>query len=158
MNGPLCGINVLDLCPLLPGALCTRFLADFGAEVIRIDEPPGGKRRGRRAQDAEGVKSKEFSQEEEELTAAFDCVGRNKKSIALDLKTEEGRKVIWHLVEHSDILVEGFRPGVAKRLGIGYEDISRLNPKIIYCSISLFGQEGPYCVTSSPAPIALSLP
>jgi len=126
---PLEEIIVLDMCRGYPGALTTRFLADFGAEVIRVDPPPNS---------ILGIK------QAEERRAAFLGIFRNKKSIVLDLKKVEGKKVLYKLVKKADVLVEGFRPGVMNKLGAGYNDIREINPRLIYCSLSGFGQYGPY--------------
>lgn len=146
---------MVDLSPLLPGELCSHFLADFGAEVIRVDEPEASKRKGRRGKQAQSIVGKPL--EEQIKLAAFDCVGRNKKSLALDLKSEQGREVIYRLVENCDVFLEAFRPGVVKRLGVDYEVITEIKPSIVYCSISLYGQDGPYRQLPGHDPCALSL-
>lgn len=126
---PLSGIRVLDLTQLLPGPLCTQHLADMGAEVIKIEPPKGG--------DANrGVGGEQF-------TRLFLLVNRSKRSLALDLRTPEGIEVVQRLVATADVLVEGFRPGVAQRLGVGYAQMAAINPRLVYCSISGFGQDGP---------------
>ena len=114
-------------------------LGDFGAEVLRVEEPPGSPRH--RAEEAAwGVRSVQ----EARRWAAFNPLNRNKRSIALNLKHPEGRRILHQLCKEADIFVEQFRPGVVQRLGCDYETLSRLNPRLIYCSISGYGQEGPY--------------
>ncbi len=129
---PLQGIRVVDLSRYAPGPYCTMLLADLGADVIMIEEPPG---RGRRVDTEMGVSDR---------TKAFLPMGRNKRSVALDLKDERMREVFFRLVDGADVVTEGFRPGVAKRLGVDYEAVQRRNPRAIYCSISGYGQDGPH--------------
>jgi len=129
---PLQGIRVVDLSRYAPGPYCTMLLADFGADVIVIEEPPGP---ARRVDTEMGVSDR---------TKAFLPMGRNKRSVMLDLKDERMREAFFRLVDGSDVVTEGFRPGVAKRLGVDYEAVSLRNPRIIYCSISGYGQQGPY--------------
>lgn len=121
---PLNGIRVLSLAYLLPGPYCTMLLSDLGAEVI-IVEPPWGDIARR-------------------TPGYLSTLNRNKKSIVLNFRTEEGKEVCWELTKTADIFLEGFRPGVTKKLGIDYPTIKTLNPNIIYCSITGFGQDGPY--------------
>jgi len=106
-------------------------LGDLGAEVIRIGAPPGAGAR----QTARGAGSDKV---------AYHAVNRNKKSITLNLRLEEGRQIFYQLAETADVIVEGFRPGVTKRLNVDYPTVSKINPKIVYCSISGYGQDGPY--------------
>lgn len=136
MSLALHGVKVLDLCHLAPGMYCTMFLSDFGAEVLRIDRPeqPAAKTKT-------GNSAWSFERGMELGNRAFN---RNKKSIALNLKSNEARQVFYKLSGSADVIVEGFRPGVTKRLGIDYETIRAINPKIIYCSLSGYGQSGPY--------------
>ncbi len=124
------GIKVLDLSTLLPGPMCSLFLADLGAEVIKIENLKGDFMRSVGAN-----KNK---------TPFFSSLNRNKKSIALDLKTKEGKKIFLELANRADVIIEGFRPGKVDSLGIGYKNVKKINPKIIYCSISGYGQKGPY--------------
>lgn len=132
------GIKILDLSRAGPGPFCTWILGDFGAEVIKVEAPPTlGPRQA-------GLFSLTVKGEEKERTIAYWTTNRNKKSIGLNLKTEEGRNLFYKLAERTDIIVEGFRPGVAKRLGVDYESINKINPRVIYCSISGYGQDGPY--------------
>ncbi|MCC6641503.1 MAG: CoA transferase [Deltaproteobacteria bacterium] len=128
----LTGLRVVDLSRYAPGPYCTMLLADFGADVIVVEEPVGAARRV----DAEmGVS---------ERTRAFLPMERNKRSITLDLKDAAAREAFLSLAERSDVVVEGFRPGVAARLGVDYEAVRARNPRIVYCSISGYGQTGPY--------------
>ncbi|MFH1351619.1 MAG: CaiB/BaiF CoA-transferase family protein [Pseudomonadota bacterium] len=132
MRLPLEKIRILDFTMLLPGPWTTLFLADFGAEVIKVEEPKAGDY------------IRWFPPFYKDISARHLLVNRNKKSMKLNLKTEEGKKIARRLVGTADILVEGFRPGVMDRLGLGYEEASKINPGIIYCSISGYGQDGPY--------------
>lgn len=129
-------IKVLDLCHLAPGMYCTMILSDFGAEVLRIDRPS-------QPVDFQKSENAEWSFERmgEVSNRAFN---RNKKSIALNLKSEEARQIFYKLAQTADVVIEGFRPGVTKRLGIDYETLSKMNHGIVYCSISGYGQSGPY--------------
>jgi crotonobetainyl-CoA:carnitine CoA-transferase CaiB-like acyl-CoA transferase len=127
-------IRVLDMTQVMAGPFCTMMLADLGADVIKV-EPVGS---GDSARRSFGPRMKG------EDTAAFLAVNRNKRGIALDLKTEEGRELLRRMVEDADVLVENYRPGVTKKLGVDYESLSQLNPRLIYASISGFGQNGPY--------------
>ena len=129
---PLEGIRIVDLTQFFPGPYCTMLLADLGAEVVKVERKDFGDYARRIPPFIRGE------------GAGFLGVNRNKRSITLNLKTEKGREVFYKLVEKADVVVEGFRPGVADRLGVGYEDVRKINPRIIYCSISGFGQDGPY--------------
>jgi len=124
------GIRVLDLTRLAPGPFCTMLLGDMGADVIVVEEAPGAGRR--------------FDIGMSERAQAFNALGRNKRSIGLNLKDERAREVFYRLAEGADVVLEGFRPGVVKRLGVDYETISKRNPRIVYCSLSGYGQTGPY--------------
>lgn len=131
MSGVLSGLRVLDFSTLLPGPMATLFLAEAGAEVIKIEKPGGGD------------EMRSYQPRWGEDSANFNVLNRGKKSIALDLKSEEGRAKLMPLIESTDIIVEQFRPGVMARLGLSYDDIRALRPDIIYCSISGYGQSGP---------------
>lgn len=133
MTQPLSGIRVLDLSRLLPGAYASQMLADFGAEVIKVEEPgtgdygrflppygPGG------------------------MSLYFLAINRNKRSITVNLKSAAGREVFFRLVRQADVVLESFRPGVLERLGLGYEQLKEVQPGLIYCAISGYGQDGPY--------------
>jgi len=134
MTMALEGIKIIDLTRLGPGPYCTMLLADMGADVIKVEA--GG---GRAAQVIETMDA-----EVEERRRAFNAEGRNKRSIVLNLKMGGAREVFYKLVKDSDVVVEEFRPGVLKRLGADYENISKINPGIILCSITGYGQDGPY--------------
>jgi crotonobetainyl-CoA:carnitine CoA-transferase CaiB-like acyl-CoA transferase len=126
------GLRVLDLTRLLPGPFCTMLLADLGADVIKIEDPDGGDPL-RHTPPLQG-----------DTGALFLLVNRNKRSLALDLKTERGRDVFLKLADGADVVVEGFRPGVMDRLGIGYDVLKERNARLVYASISGYGQAGPY--------------
>jgi crotonobetainyl-CoA:carnitine CoA-transferase CaiB-like acyl-CoA transferase len=134
MTPPLSKMKVLDLTQVMAGPFCCQLLADMGADVTKV-EPPGT---GDQARHAMGFKMKG------EDTAAFIAINRNKKSITLNLKAEEGREIFYKLAQDSDVLVENYRPGVAKRLGIDHETLREISPRLIHASISGFGQTGPY--------------
>ena len=132
MTLPLEGIRILDLSQLLPGSLCTQILADLGAEVLKIENPQGG----------DGfrwtppiVKT---------LGSFFHVTNRNKKGIKLNLRDPRGREVFLRMVPKADVLLDNFRPGAMQRMGLGYEDLKVINPGLIYCSLTGFGQTGPY--------------
>lgn len=133
---PLSKLKVLDLTQVMAGPFCCQILADMGADVTKV-EPPGT---GDQARQAMGFKL------EGEDTAAFLAVNRNKKSVTLNLKEDEAREIFYRLVSEADALVENFRPGVTKKLGIDYETLKEINPRLIYASISGFGQTGPYAM------------
>ncbi|UCH42459.1 MAG: CoA transferase [Dehalococcoidales bacterium] len=125
------GINILDLTWQGPGPLATMMLGDLGAEIIQIRAAPtAGARQEIRVAGQRAV--------------AYQAVSRNKRSLLLDLKSEEGRQIFHRLAREADVIVDGFRPGVTERLGIDYATISRINPRIIYCAITGYGQDGPY--------------
>src|SRR3990172_3776097 len=128
---PLEGIRVLDLTRLAPGPFCTMLLADMGADVIVVEEPPGVGRR------FDGGAQSEHAR-------AFNALGRNKRSIGLNLKDSKAQEAFLRLADKADVVVEGFRPGVVKRLGVDFETLSKRNPRIIFCSLSGYGQTGPY--------------
>jgi len=125
------GIVVLDLARRYPGAYTAMFLGDFGAEVIKVD-PPGS------------VFPIPDVDTASEKFAAFYAPDRNKKSLILNLKSEEGRDVFRKLVKKADVVVDGFRPKVMSRMGVGYDSLQKLNPRLIYCSLTGYGQDGPY--------------
>ena len=125
---PLSGIRVLDLTRILSGPFCTMKLGDMGAEVIKIEQP--GKGDDTRGWGPPFIKGE---------SAYFLSVNRNKKSVTVDLKAKEGKAIIRSLIKRSDVLVENFRAGVMEKLGFGYEDVRRLNPRLVYCSISGYG-------------------
>jgi crotonobetainyl-CoA:carnitine CoA-transferase CaiB-like acyl-CoA transferase len=124
---------VVDLSRILSGPVCTMLLADMGAEVIKIEPPPSGDDSRQWGPPFIGG-----------ISTYFLSVNRNKKSLGLNLKTPEGRQILSKLIDRADVLIENFRPGVLDKLGFGYEAVSKANPKVVYCSISGFGQTGPY--------------
>ncbi|MFO7270729.1 CaiB/BaiF CoA transferase family protein [Sphaerobacter thermophilus] len=126
-------MRVLDLSRILSGPYCTMVLADFGAEVIKVERPGAGDDTRHWGPPFVGGES-----------GYFLSINRNKKSITVDMSTPEGREIIYRLARTADVAIENFRPGTADRLGIGYERLRQENPSIIYCSISGFGQTGPY--------------
>ncbi len=136
MSMALEGIKVVDLSRMAPGPFCTMVLGDLGADVVRVEEPGGG--RMARARGAS------VDENEVRRNAAFNALNRNKRSIALNLKDLSAQKVLRELVENADVFVEGFRPGVVSRLGCDYPTMSDINPRLVYCSISGYGQDGPY--------------
>ncbi|MGF6548741.1 CaiB/BaiF CoA transferase family protein [Paraburkholderia youngii] len=130
-TGPLSGVRVLDLTQFLSGPFGTQILGDLGAEIVKI-EPPGGElARGVPPHFVEGD------------SAYYLAVNRNKKSVVIDLKTEKGAELVRELAAHFDVLVENNRPGVMERLGLGEAELRARNPRLVYCSISGFGQTGP---------------
>lgn len=125
--GKLSGILVIDLTQFLPGPMLTLMMADQGAEVVKVEPPSGDPTRA-------------LAPFEAGQSVWFRNLNRGKRSVALDLKTEGGRGALWRLLEKADVLVEGFRPGVIARLGFDYQAVSSRNPRIVYCSITAFGQ------------------
>lgn len=130
MAQPLAGVTVLDFTTLLPGPLATLMLAEAGAEVIKIERPGG-----------EDVRA--YPPRWAGTSAIFALLNRGKKSVTLDLKSAAERDRLTPLLRRADVLVEQFRPGVMQRLGVGYEAVAKINPRIVYCSISGYGQRGP---------------
>jgi len=131
ISAPLTGIRVLDLSRLLPGPYCTSLLADLGAEVIKIETPGAGDYSRMIPTDLGG-------------DGTFQAVNRNKKSVALNYRNARGLQVLLRLASAVDVVVEGFRPGAAARWGLGYEAIRQVSPSVVYCSLSGYGQNGPY--------------
>ncbi len=127
---PLQGIRVLDLSRVLAGPYCTMVLGDLGADVIKVEPPEGDETRAWGPPFAEGE------------SAYYLCVNRNKRGIVINLKSDEGKKVLRDLALQSDVLVENFRPGTLEKFGLDFETLHELNPKLIYCSITGFGQTG----------------
>lgn len=136
-NGLLSGIRVIDFTRMLAGPLCTALLADIGADVIKVENPGGG-------DDA-----RQFHPRKGDESTYFMLLNRSKRSVTIDLKSSKGIELIEALVAKSDVVVENFRPGTVKRLGIDYERLSAINPRIVYASISGFGQTGP--MSSQPS-------
>ncbi len=131
---PLAGVRVLDLTRLLPGPLATQHLADYGADVVKIEDTGAGDYA--RTLGAMGG----------DTSYLYQVVNRNKRSLRLDLKHSDGKAAFEKLVETADIVIEGFRPGVMDKLGLGYEALARINPRLVFCSISGYGQTGPYAL------------
>ena len=128
---PLEGVRVLDLTNVMAGPYCTMVLGDLGAEVIKVES-------------LDGDSTRNFEPKVNDESYCFAVLNRNKKSIAIDLKSPAGKEIVLKLAAQADIAIENFRPGVVKKLGIAYEDLKKVNPGIIYASMSGFGQTGPY--------------
>ena len=131
-KGPLDGLRVLDLTRVLVGPFATMLLGDLGAEVIKVERP------------GEGDETRHVEPLKEGESHYFLAINRNKLGMAVDMKQPAGREILVELARRSDIFIENFRPGVAKRLGLDYETLKEINPRLVYCSISAFGQTGPY--------------
>lgn len=131
MDQLLAGLRILDLSRLLPGPYCTMLLADQGADVIKVEDPAGGDWARFTEPFVNGT------------SLIFEILNRGKRSIALNLKTDAGRDIFLRLAQDADVILESFRPGTVDRLGIGYEDVRRVNPRMVYCSLSGYGQNGP---------------
>jgi formyl-CoA transferase len=130
MGGALEGIKIVEAASYVTGPFAAQLLADLGAAVVKIEEP-------QRGDPFRGWGERNYA-------ATFCSLNRNKKSITLDLRTEDGRDVALKLAAEADVLIQNFRPGVMEKRGLGYEDLSKHNPKLVYCSISAFGPKGPY--------------
>src|SRR5256886_11338051 len=128
-TGALDGLRVLDLSNQLSGPYCAMLLGDLGADVIKVEHPVGGDNARQGAPHVNGESA---------------TVNRNKRSITVDLKAPDGLAIVRRLAARADVVLENWRPGTAARLGLGYDNVRRLNPRVIYCSISGFGQTGPY--------------
>ena len=133
MPGPIAGVRVLELAQIMAGPACGLMLADLGAEVIKIEKTAGG-------DDTRKFLPPDINGE----SAAFMMMNRNKKGLALNLKDQEGINIFKKMVEQSDVVIENFRKGTLEKLGIGFEDLKKINPKIILCEISGYGRTGPY--------------
>ena len=131
---PLHGIRVLDLTRLLPGPMATMHLADMGADVVKIEDTGAGDY------------ARTLGRVRDGMTEFFRLINRNKRALRLDLNDAAGRGVFLRLAERADVIVEGFRPGVMDRFGVGYPAIAAINPRIVYCSITGYGQDGPYAM------------
>ncbi len=131
--GPLTGIKVIDLTHVMAGPTCTLMLADLGADVVKIEKIPDG-------DDSRHMIPPKINDE----AAAFMMMNRNKRGVAIDLKTEDGKQILGKLIERADVLVENFAAGVMDRLGFGYDRLHAKQPALIYCSLSGFGRSGPY--------------
>ena len=130
---PLAGVKVMDLTQIMAGPYCTMMLADMGADVLKVEKPNGG--------DDTRRMGPPFIEGE---SAAFLGINRNKRSIVIDLRSDDGREIARRMARASDVLVQNFRPGALERMGLGYEQIREINPAIVYCTISGFGATGPY--------------
>jgi formyl-CoA transferase/CoA:oxalate CoA-transferase len=143
-QGPLAGIRVLDFTRHLAGPYATTIMGDFGADVVKIESVPDG----------DPARSIRMPGEPLELDGqAFIAYNHGKRSIAIDLRTEEGIALVKRLVETADVVIENYRPGVADAIGIGYEALREINPRLVYCSVSAFGQEGPWSRRPATDPV-----
>jgi alpha-methylacyl-CoA racemase len=130
MKGALNGIKILDLSRYAPGPYCSMILGDLGADVVKVEQAPAGIKRHPKA----GVKVKKPGMEPREFSSPdsyYDALNRNKRSIAINLKSEMGRQIFNRMAESADVVLEGFRPGVAQRLGIYYDRLKAINPRLI---------------------------
>ncbi|MCB0862717.1 MAG: CoA transferase, partial [Solirubrobacterales bacterium] len=134
---PLDGIRVLDLTRLLPGGFCSQMLVDFGAEVIKVEDTGAGDY----IRYAPPLYESEADPAEATASGLYLSLNRGKRSIRLDLKSDEGRDAFYRLVPTADVVLEGFRPGVAEKLGVDYATLSGKNPGLVFCSISGYGQD-----------------
>lgn len=132
-KGPLKGVTVLDLTRVVAGPFCTSWLGDMGAEIIKIENPGDGGDHTRASEPIVGG-----------VSAWYAALNRNKKTVTLNLKDPEGKVLFLELVKKADVVTENFRPGVMDRLGLGYEDLKKVNPRIIFASVSGYGSYGPY--------------
>lgn len=132
MSGPLASLKILDFSTLLPGPFATLMLADMGAEVLRVESP------------TRPDMVRLMPPSDDDVSAVHGYINRSKRSIAVDLKSPQGRELVLRLVAEHDIVIEQFRPGVMDRLGVGYQALKEINPRLIYCSITGYGQTGPY--------------
>ena len=137
MSGPLEGVRVLDLSRLLPGGFCSLLLADLGADVLKVEDTGMGDYVRWAQPGYEGA-------EESAKSALFLALNRGKRSLRVNLKEERGREVLLRLAREHDVLLESFRPGVLDRLGVGYDRLRQENPRLVYCAITGYGQDGPY--------------
>ena len=131
------GLRVLDLSRLLPGGFCSLLLADLGADVVKVEDTGMGDYVRWAPPHYDGA-------EQSARSALFLALNRNKRSVRIDLKTEQGKDVLLRLVKDADVLLESYRPGVLDRLGVGYERLRQENPRLVYCAITGYGQDGPY--------------
>jgi crotonobetainyl-CoA:carnitine CoA-transferase CaiB-like acyl-CoA transferase len=151
MNLPLEGVKILDMSRMLPGPYCTWLLSDMGADVIRVEQL---------SEIAKSDKAHNITSSDSTVRRkmrAYDFFSRNKKSLLIDLKKEKSREIIYKLAAKSDVFVEDYRPGAMEQFGFDYKQIKKINPQIVYCSISLCGQTGPYRRRAGHDPVALSL-
>ena len=141
MSGPLEGIRVIDLTRILAGPFSTMLMADMGADIIKVEQPGAGDpaRGNGPFLSPDGAESSE-----QQFSTYFMSINRGKRSIAIDLSKPKGREVLLKLAETADVLIENFRPGTMQKLGLDYEVVKARNPRIVMCSVSGFGQSGPY--------------
>ncbi len=132
-TGPLAGLRVLELAQIMAGPTCGMMLADMGADVIKVEKLPGG-------DDARGYREPRVNG----VSAPFMILNRNKRGIALNLKTARGREILLRMVRDADVLTENYRRGTLEKLGLGYDTLSQVNPGLIYCAVSGYGRDGPY--------------
>ena len=144
MTGPLEGVKIIDLTSMISGPMGAMILADQGAEVIKV-EPLGGEQLRHMAAPYNGV------------NAPFYSCNRGKKSLAIDLKSAEGKEVLIKLIKESDVFMQNFRPGTTDRMGFGYDELKKINPNLIYLSISGFGNKGPYAQSRVYDPVIQAL-
>lgn len=145
-HGMLAGIRVLDLTVMAAGPICTMLLADLGADVVKVEQPGSGDiSRGLGTVFVSGVSSQFLSS------------NRNKRSVALNLRAREGRDAFLRLARSADVVAENFRPGTVDKLGVGYDAVRAVNPRVVYCSISAFGQRGPYSGRPANDPIVQAI-
>jgi crotonobetainyl-CoA:carnitine CoA-transferase CaiB-like acyl-CoA transferase len=131
--GPLAGLRVLELAQIMAGPTCGMMLADMGADVVKVEKLPGG-------DDARGYREPRVNG----VSAPFMVLNRNKRGIALNLKTAQGREILLRMVKDADVLTENYRRGTLEKLGLGYDVLSQVNPGLIYCAVSGYGRDGPY--------------
>src|SRR5271167_1630350 len=132
MSGPFREVKIVDLTSMLSGPWATTILGDQGADVIKVELPGSG----------DHVRS--LGNRRANMSSMFLNINRNKRSITIDLKTPEGRNVLLDIARDADVVIQNYRPGVVERLGVGYDDISKVNPKVVYMSLSGFGEQGPW--------------
>ncbi|MEO0911081.1 MAG: CoA transferase, partial [Pseudomonadota bacterium] len=132
MSGPLSGCKVIELSHIMAGPVCGLMLADMGADVIKVEKAAGDDMRRSVPPEINGE------------SAAYMMMNRNKRGIVLDLKNEGGKEILLRLVKDTDVLIENYRKGTMEKLGLGYEELRKINPGLIYTEISGFGRTGPY--------------
>ena len=143
-DGPLSGVRVIDCSTVIAGPGCARHLGDFGADVIKVERPDGG----------DGTRGMGWTDPADGVTLWWKLVGRNKRTVALDLKSDDGRDAMLALCDSADVLVENFRPGTLERLGLGPDVLLARNPKLVITRVTGFGQDGPYAARPGFATLA----
>ena len=141
MPGPMEGVKVLDLSQVISGPMAAQWLCDQGADVIKVEDPQMGDL------------CRWLGPRKADIAALFLTANRGKRSIVIDAKTDDGRETMRELIKWADVLIQNFRPGAIEKLGFGYEVCAELNPRLIYCSLSGYGQTGPYSRTRVYDPI-----